>query len=85
MVHEKVPIVDDTLLVAGSTSMDARSFGLNDEVNVAVLDPKLAQQETAQYEKDLSQSRPIPLQEWQRRGPIERAKSLLGWFWVRQQ
>ena len=85
MIHEKVMVIDGAWSVVGSTNMDTRSFGLNDEVNVAALDRGLATTLTAQYEKDLTQARPITLREWQRRGPIERAEALFGWFWVRQQ
>ena len=39
-------IVDDLWCVVGSTNMDYRSFGWNDEVNLAVLDPALAASST---------------------------------------
>src|SRR6185312_6333554 len=42
MIHAKVMIVDDLWCVVGSTNFDHRSFGLNDEVNLAVIDPTLA-------------------------------------------
>lgn len=85
MIHEKVMIIDGAWSVVGSANMDTRSFGLNDEVNVAALDRGLAANLTAQYEKDLAEARKITLQEWQHRGLIERAEALFGWFWVRQQ
>lgn len=85
MIHEKVMVIDGAWTVVGSANMDTRSFGLNDEVNVAALDRNLAANITAQYEKDIAQARPITIKEWQHRGPIERAEALFGWFWVRQQ
>lgn len=85
MLHEKLLIVDGAWVVVGSTNMDTRSFGLNDEVNLAVLDLVLAQNVTAQYEKDLSQSREITLDDWNRRSILERAEVWLGEIWVRQQ
>ena len=85
MIHVKLLVVDGKWTVVGSTNMDTRSFGLNDEVNVAALDPKLAQQVTAQYEKDLRQSREITLKDWQHRSLWERAEVWMGELWVRQQ
>ena len=38
----KILIVDGLWSVVGSTNFDSRSFGLNDEVNLAALDPALA-------------------------------------------
>ena len=35
MIHAKIMIVDDLWCVVGSTNMDHRSFGWNDEVNLA--------------------------------------------------
>jgi cardiolipin synthase len=85
MVHEKLLVVDGAWVVVGSTNMDTRSFGLNDEVNLATLDPTLAQNVTAQYEKDLRQSRQITLQDWNHRSIFERAEVWFGELWVRQQ
>ena len=85
MVHEKILIIDGAWVVVGSTNMDTRSFGLNDEVNVAALDKNLAQNITAQYERDLAQAREITLDEWNHRSIIERAEVWLGELWVRQQ
>lgn len=85
MLHEKLLIIDGTWVVVGSTNMDTRSFGLNDEVNLAALDPALAQNVTAQYEQDLSQSREITLEDWKHRSLWERAEVWMGELWVRQQ
>src|SRR5262249_59529587 len=38
MIRAKILIVDGTWCVVGSTNFDNRSFGINDEVNVAVRD-----------------------------------------------
>ncbi len=85
MIHEKLLVVDGAWVVVGSTNMDTRSFGLNDEVNLATLNPALAQNVTAQYERDLSQSREITLEDWNHRSLWERAEVWLGELWVRQQ
>ena len=42
MFHCKTMIVDDVWVSVGSTNFDNRSFRLNDEANLNVLDPALA-------------------------------------------
>src|SRR5437868_8513622 len=42
MIHAKIMIVDGLWSVVGSSNLDSRSFGLNDEVNVALADTALA-------------------------------------------
>ena len=46
-------------------------------MNIAVLDPGLAQRLTLDFEKDLSESREINLEQWKRRPHFERANE---WF-----
>ncbi|RZL00263.1 MAG: cardiolipin synthase B [Rubrivivax sp.] len=82
MYHCKVMIVDGTLVSVGSTNFDNRSFSLNDEATLNVIDAAFAQQQTALFEADLRQARPISLAEWQKRPWLEKAKehmaSLIG-------
>ncbi len=42
MIHAKLMTIDGVWTVGGSTNFDHRSFALNDEVNVAVMDRELA-------------------------------------------
>jgi len=85
MIHAKIMVVDDLWSVVGSTNLDHRSFGLNDEVNLAVLDPKLAGSLSAQFQTDLAQSRRQTLEEWQHRSVLERGREWLGWLIAREQ
>lgn len=85
MVHAKVLIVDDTWAVIGSTNFDNRSFGLNDEVNVAVRDAAFAARLQEDFRRDLSEAREVSYEQWKRRGLFERGPELLGWFLERQQ
>jgi cardiolipin synthase len=61
MIHAKVMTVDGLWNVVGSTNFDHRSFALNDEVNLAVLDPQLAATIEADFREDLEQSRRLDL------------------------
>lgn len=64
MFHCKMMIVDDTFLTIGSVNFDNRSFGINDEVNVNVLDPGVVRAAKRMFAADLRNSRPFTLQEF---------------------
>jgi cardiolipin synthase len=85
MIHAKVLCVDEVWSIVGSTNFDNRSFGLNDEVNLAVRDPALAMRLEADMSRDLQESRRVSLEEWRHRPVTERAPELLGWIFERQQ
>ncbi len=61
MIHAKLMTVDSQWCVVGSTNFDHRSFALNDEVNLAALDPKLAGVIEADFADDLEQSQRLTL------------------------
>jgi cardiolipin synthase len=85
MIHAKVLIVDGLWSVVGSTNCDNRSFGLNDEVNLAALDEGLAQRLQMDFAADVAASRLISYERWRRRSLFERAPELVGWVLERQQ
>lgn len=57
MIHAKLMTIDGMWSVVGSTNFDHRSFALNDEVNLAVLDRELAGVIDADLAGDLKVSR----------------------------
>jgi cardiolipin synthase len=85
MIHAKVLCVDGVWAVVGSTNFDNRSFGLNDEVNLAAYDGDLAARLERDMAEDLQQSARVSLQQWKHRPVFERAPELLGWLFERQQ
>ena len=85
MIHAKILIVDGLWSVVGSTNFDNRSFGINDEVNLAVRDEHLAGELNRQFVADLRDARAITLDEWNHRPVTERAPEMLGWIFERQQ
>lgn len=85
MIHAKVLIVDGLWSVVGSTNFDHRSFGINDEVNLAVSGRALAERLQQDFVADLGQSHEVSLEEWRRRPLFERADECLGWILERQQ
>jgi cardiolipin synthase A/B len=85
MIHAKIMIVDELWCVVGSTNFDYRSFGWNDEVNLAVLDPALAAKLGANFQDDLAKAHRETLEEWQHRSVWERGMEWLGWLIAREQ
>jgi len=67
MFHCKVMIVDGLWVSVGSTNFDNRSFSLNDEANLNILDPDFARAQSAIFDRDKSHSREITLEEWKHR------------------
>jgi len=63
MIHAKLMTVDGLWNVVGSTNFDHRSFALNDEVNLAVLDRQLAATIESDFFEDLEQCRRLNLSE----------------------
>jgi cardiolipin synthase len=78
MIHTKSLIVDGVWSVVGSTNFDNRSFGLNDEVNLAAQCHPLARRLTDDFLRDLQESQAITWEQWQRRPIKERLTETLG-------
>ena len=67
MYHCKVMIVDDCWTSVGSTNFDNRSFRLNDEANLNILDGGFARAESKALDRDIAHSIPVTLESWRRR------------------
>ena len=81
MFHTKVMTVDQVLVSVGSTNFDNRSFRLNDEATLNVMDSAFAAQQTQIFEEDMKLARQITFDQWRNR-PLkeklaERLASLL--------
>jgi cardiolipin synthase len=85
MLHQKVLIADGVWSVVGSTNFDNRSFGLNDEVNLAAMDTTLAQELIDLFDHDWQASHEVNYQEWKHRSVWERSIETMGWVLQRQQ
>lgn len=75
--HCKVLIADNYFVSVGSTNFDDRSFRLNDEANLNILDSEVASKETEVFKKDLAHSKSISLAEWKGRPWSEKLKESL--------
>jgi len=67
LLHQKLIIVDGIWSCIGSTNFDERSFQLNDEVSMAVLDPGIAQQLRAAFDDDRRFAEERHFEEWAHR------------------
>ncbi len=85
MIHAKILCIDHLWCVVGSTNFDNRSFGINDEVNLAMRDPAVALRLERDMANDLNESQKVSLDDWRRRPVTERATEWLGWVFERQQ
>src|SRR5438132_3245679 len=62
MFHCKYMIVDDLWVSVGSSNFDPRSFRLNAEANMNVLNPAFAAQQIKVFEQDKARSQEITLE-----------------------
>jgi cardiolipin synthase len=62
-LHAKILIVDDSFVSIGSVNLDERSFRINDEQNVNVIDRDFTTQMMAQFGRDRAQSKPITMED----------------------
>lgn len=74
LLHQKVMTIDGIWSAVGSSNFDDRSFETNDEITVGFLDPALARQLEAVFEKYAADCAEIDLQQWRKRGPRQRIK-----------
>lgn len=67
LLHQKVMVVDGLWSAVGSTNFDERSFELNDEVSIGLVDPAIAAQLRAAFVNDLRHARQRQYAEWKGR------------------
>jgi cardiolipin synthase A/B len=67
LYHCKVMIVDDVFVTVGSVNFDNRSFRINDEANINVLDRPFAREQIEIFEADRKDSRELTYDEYRNR------------------
>ena len=77
-------LIDGERTIIGSANLDQRSFHRNYELNGIIDDVRFGKQIRRVLRKDLAASRPITIENHERRGVIarllERVINLFGWF-----
>lgn len=77
MFHVKVLVVDGLWSSVGSTNFDNRSFSLNDEANLNVLDAEFAAEQERIFEEDKRLARRVTFEEWRARPRSEKFREWL--------
>jgi cardiolipin synthase A/B len=81
LYHPKIMIVDDAWVTTGSVNFDERSFGMNDEANLNVLDKEFAAGLIKVLEDDKRKSRRLTAPDLKRRPWLVRCwESFVGLF-----
>jgi cardiolipin synthase A/B len=68
LLHQKIIVVDGVWSCVGSTNFDDRSFQLNDEISMGVVDPAIAAGLRAAFANDLRQASQRTYAQWHSRG-----------------
>jgi cardiolipin synthase len=84
MIHAKAMIVDDAMQLVGSINFDPRSFALNAEFAVLLVDERIAADAEAVFAADLARSRRVTKEDIASRGILNRALDGL-FYWLRAQ
>ena len=77
LLHAKTAVVDKVWSTVGSTNMDYLSLLSNDEVNAVILSHAFADEMEKMFVRDISNSRQIRLDEWEKRPLFQRIRE---WF-----
>jgi cardiolipin synthase len=77
MFHCKVMIIDEYMVSVGSTNFDDRSFRLNEEANLNILDRDFASAEARVFADDKGRSKEISLEDWKHRPMTEKLSELM--------
>jgi cardiolipin synthase len=84
MYHSKQMIIDDQWVSIGSANLDNRSFRLNAEANLNVMDRDFAQGQIQVFDDDLAHCKQITYEQWEHRPGQEKFMesfvSVFGWL-----
>lgn len=72
MIHCKLAVIDGRWTSVGSANLDNRSFKINDEANLNILDDNFAFEQRKLFEQDKKRSREITYAQWENRPALEK-------------
>jgi len=64
MIHQKIMIIDGLWSHVGSTNLDSRSFNINEEAGVGIIDEGIAAELKAAFEDDLESCTEMKAESW---------------------
>jgi cardiolipin synthase len=74
LLHQKVMSIDGVWCAIGSSNFDDRSFEINDEITLGMMDAALARDLEAIFERDRQECIEVEIESWRRRGRWHRLK-----------
>ena len=74
LLHQKVMSIDGVWCAIGSSNFDDRSFEINDEITLGMMDAPLAREFEAIFERDSKECVELELATWRERGRWHRLK-----------
>ena len=77
MYHVKALVVDSLMVSVGSTNFDNRSFSLNDEANLNIIDAAFAAEQVAIFNNDWKKAKVITHAAWLDRPLLDKAAGKL--------
>jgi cardiolipin synthase len=80
LLHQKVMSIDGVWGTVGSSNFDDRSFEINDEIALGIMDTGLTAQLEAIFERDIPECIELTLTEWDKRGWMHRAQDHVLYF-----
>ncbi|WP_374040999.1 phosphatidylserine/phosphatidylglycerophosphate/cardiolipin synthase family protein [Massilia sp. PAMC28688] len=75
MYHVKALVVDSLMVSVGSTNFDNRSFSLNDEANLNIIDAQFAKEQVAIFNDDWKHGKLVTYAQWQNRPLLDKLLS----------
>ena len=84
MIHAKTMVVDGLLHLVGSINFDPRSFALNSEFGVLIVNEAIAATAESVYAADLARSKRVTMNDVRARGAMARAIDAVC-YWLRAQ
>lgn len=74
MLHAKTMTIDGVVADVGTANFNSRSFSQDEEVDVVLFDPRVAEELDAHFDEDLAHSELVTEKRWRDRGFVQRAK-----------
>src|SRR6185503_15592776 len=66
LIHQKILVIDGIWSHVGSTNLDSRSFNINEEAGVGIIDEGIAAGLRAAFDDDLKSCTEMKAGEWER-------------------
>ena len=84
LIHQKIMVIDGVWSHVGSTNFDSRSFDINEEAGVGIIDESVAAQLKAAFEEDMEDCVELTPANWKKRCPpwhrgVDRLCYMLSW------